>query len=119
MTDSPDSLDLLDDRVSDPSLTPDQLVELLTADQRQRWQVGRPLPVATYLERFPQIRADSTHAVDLIWSEYLIRKSLGGQPRLEEYTRGFPQFASLLKRQHEVHLWVEQAEPTGPSTLAL
>ena len=113
-TDRPDALDKC---CPDPRLGPDQLVELLTADQRQRWQVGRPLPVATYLERFPQIRADSTHAVDLIWSEYLIRESLGGQPRLEEYTRGFPQFASLLKRQHEVHLWVEQAEPTGPSTL--
>ena len=89
---------------------PDQLVDLLRADQRRRWQAGQPLPVASYLRRFPQVLETSTCAVDLIWSEFLIRESLGDRPCLQDYLRNFPQFASLLERQHQVHEWVEQAE---------
>ena len=91
MIDPPVGPDLIGDAVSEPGLAPDQLVDLLRADQRRRWQSGRPLPVATYLNRFPQIHADSTCAVDLIWSEFLIRESLGEQPSLEDYmSRLFP-----------------------------
>ena len=119
MTDQPDHQDALDDQLSDSCLTRDQLVELLRADQRRRWRTGQPLSVSAYLERFPQIRADPTYALDLIWSEYLIRENLGDRPSLEEYTRAFPQFESLLERQHRVHDWIEQAELTGDSTFTL
>ena len=85
MIDPPVGPDLIGDAVSEPELAPGQLVDLLRADQRRRWQSGRPLPVADYLNRFPQIHANSTCAVDLIWSEFLIRESLGDRPSLDDY----------------------------------
>ena len=114
MTDpnAPDNPDLTDDRFTDMRLTTPRLVELLRDDQRRRWQAGRPVPVAQYLDRFPQVCADSTLALDLIWSEYLIREDLGDKPTLEEYAREFPQYESLLARQHKVHMWVDQAGTT-------
>ncbi len=115
MTDSPNSPDMIGDGVSEAGLAPDQLVDLLRADQKRRWQSGRPLAVAAYLNRFPQMNTNSTCAVDLIWSEFLIRESLGDRPSLDDYMRDFPQFASLLKQQHRVHQWVEQAGPSGIS----
>jgi serine/threonine protein kinase len=109
MKDPADRFDGLHAQLSESSLTQDELVELLRADQRRRWHAGQPLPVALYLERFPQLHAGSTAALDLIWSEYLIRESLGNQPSLEEYIRDFPQYSSLLQQQHRVHEWVEHA----------
>ena len=119
MIDPPVGPDLIGDAMSEPGLAPDQLVDLLRADQRRRWQSGRPLPVANYLNRFPQIHANSTCAVDLIWSEFLIRESLGDRPSLDDYVRDYPRFALLLKQQHRVHQWVEQAGPSGNSMPAL
>lgn len=115
MTDPRNSPDVIGDGVSEPGLAPDQLVDLLRADQKRRWQSGQPLPVAAYLNRFPQMHTDSTCAVDLIWSEFLIRESLGDRPSLDDYMRDFPQFASLLEQQHRVHQWIEQAGPPGIS----
>ena len=115
MTDPLESPDVIGGAESDPELPPDQLVDWLRADQRRRWQSGQPLPVATYLNRFPRLHANSTCAVDLIWSEFLIRESLGDRPSLKDYVRDFPQFASLLEQQHRVHQWVEQAGPSGIS----
>jgi len=115
MIDPPNSRDLIGAGASAPGLAPDQLVDLLRADLKRRWHSGRPLPLTTYLNRFPQIHADSICAVDLIWSEFLIRESLGERPSLDDYLRDFPQFASLLKQQHRVHQWVEQAGPSGIS----
>jgi len=51
----------------------------------------------------------------LIWSEFLIRESLGDRPSLDDYVRDYPRFALLLKQQHRVHQWVEQAGPSGNS----
>jgi hypothetical protein len=96
--------------------TADQVLAWLRLDQRRRWHAGNPIPVFDYLERFPQIRVQADYALDLIWSEYLLRESLGDPPDLEEYTRAFPQFASLLRRQYAVHRWVEQAESAPAST---
>jgi serine/threonine-protein kinase len=103
----------------DTDLTPDQLLEWLRIDQHRRWQTGEPIPVGCYLERFPQVRANSGYALDLIWSEFLIREELGDRPNLEEYTRVFPPFESLRRRQHEVHLWVDQARDPNDLTLAV
>ena len=47
MIDPPVGPDLIGDAMSEPGLAPDQLVDLLRADQRRRWQSGRPLPVAS------------------------------------------------------------------------
>ena len=94
----------------EPGLPAEKLVDLLRVDQRRRWHAGEPLPVAVYFDRFPAIHGDSTFALDLIWSEFLIRESLGDRPRLQDYVRDFPKFAAQLEQQHRVHAWIEQTE---------
>lgn len=93
-------------------LAPAQIAEALRVDQRNRWMMGEPTPVASYLNDFPCLHADPEAVLDLIWSEYLIREALGDSPELERYARDYPQYASLLHRQFEVHRWVEQADNT-------
>lgn len=108
-----DSLELMEGEAPRPDLPVEKLVVLLRADQSRRWRTGRPLPVAAYLDRFPEVRANSTCALDLIWSEFLIRESLDDRPSLEDYVRGFPEFAAQLEQQHRVHQWVEDGEDSS------
>jgi WD40 repeat protein len=82
---------------------------LLRADQGRRWQRGERLPAEAYLAQLPPLRADAETAVDLIYSEVLLREGLGESPRPEEYLRRFPEFAAQLRSQFELH----QALATG------
>lgn len=98
------------------------MLRIVMMDQRKRWERGERVPASSYLEAFPEFRVDSEIAFDLVWSEYLIRESLGDSPDLEEYVRCFPEYEPLLRRQHEVHRWVDRmnsSELLSESRLAL
>lgn len=100
-------------RVDDLSTV--QLLETLRTDQLGRWQAGKPIWAHSYLATFPELDSDPEAALDLIWSEYMIREARGDRPDLESYAREFPQYESLLRRQFEVHKWVEEAEESEDS----
>src|SRR3954453_3020523 len=53
------------------------LVAAIRVDQRQRWNCGQRLPAESYLKRFEPLLLVADQAVDVIYSEYLIRESLG------------------------------------------
>jgi hypothetical protein len=80
-----------------------ELVALVRADQRRRWPRGQRLPAEAYLEQFPTLKADEEAAVDLIYSEALVREELGEAVRPEEYAGRFPQYAAALHRQFALH----------------
>lgn len=84
-------------------LVPPQLVEVLRVDQWHRWHRGLRPPAGGYLRDFPRLRTDPEAAFDLIWAEFLIREGLGEAPELDEYERLYPEFATLLRTQLEVH----------------
>jgi WD40 repeat protein len=79
----------------------DEVVAVLAVDQQQRWQQGeRPLAEG-YLEKRPDLCAETESALELIYGEFLLRERLGEAPQPEEYERRFPAFAARLKEQFQ------------------
>jgi WD40 repeat protein len=72
-------------------------------EQRTRWQRGERIPVETWLEQHPGLRADEEAALLLIYQEVILREERGETPQLEEYLARFPQWAAQLRDQFEVH----------------
>ncbi|MBI3466206.1 MAG: serine/threonine protein kinase [Planctomycetes bacterium] len=83
-------------------LTLAQLVEVLRVDQHERWERGDPQSAEAYFARYPALQSDKECAVDLVYSEFLLREERGESPQVEEYLRRFPQFAVPLGRQLEL-----------------
>jgi tRNA A-37 threonylcarbamoyl transferase component Bud32 len=86
-----------------PGLPAARLVELLRADQRQRWQRGERVPAEAYLRDHTAVQSDEEAALDLIYSEFVLREDLGETPTFEEYFQRFPQYRPRLERQFRVH----------------
>jgi WD40 repeat protein len=88
-----------------PSAPSDRLTWLaqLRADQDRRWRRGERVPAERYLARLRGLAADAEAAVDLIFSEFLLREALGEAPRPEEYLARFPAHAEPLRRQFDLH----------------
>src|SRR5262245_53897136 len=88
---------------------------LLLIEQRQRWRRGeRPL-VEDYLRQQPTLQEGGEGLLDLIYNEIDLREERGEAPQLEEYLGRFPQLASQLRVQFEVH---RALRPGGLTTLA-
>jgi serine/threonine-protein kinase len=96
-------------------LGPAQLVAVLRVDQRQRWLHGDRIPAEDYLRQQPALAAAPPHALDLIYSEFLLREELGELPAVEEYARRFPAFADELQLQVELHRAATPALTTQPA----
>src|SRR6516225_8400740 len=80
-----------------------QVVAVLRADQEARWQAAEGVPAETYLATHPALAHDPEIALELVYGEFLLREGLGQTPTLDEYLRRFPQYASRLKQQVQLH----------------
>jgi eukaryotic-like serine/threonine-protein kinase len=78
------------------------LLVTLRADQALRWRMGDPRPVEHYFERFPAVQEDDESALQMVCSEYLLRRDTGEQPTVDEYLRRFPRLGERLRRQLEL-----------------
>jgi serine/threonine-protein kinase len=83
------------------------VLAVLRLDQRHRWLGGERLPVEDYLRQLPAGPAQTEHALDLVYGEFLARERLGEAPSLEEYAARFPDLASDLRLQVELHRALE------------
>jgi WD40 repeat protein/tRNA A-37 threonylcarbamoyl transferase component Bud32/Tfp pilus assembly protein PilF len=92
-------------------IDPDELVELLCADQVDRWRAGERIPAEAYMALHPTLNGGGEAAFELIYGEFLIRESLGERPRLEEFCWRFPGFADRLRRQLGLHQALVEAAP--------
>ena len=81
----------------DPSL-----VALVLTEQRESWRRGERVPVESYLEKTPALRASAEELLDLVYNEILLREEAGETPQLDEYVRRFPDLADQLRAQFEV-----------------
>ncbi len=81
-----------------------QLSRLARIDQSERWRRGDRRSAEEYLDRYPALQADAENSVDLIYHEYLLREELSEQPTLEEFSSRFPQHASTLTEQVDLHV---------------
>src|SRR5262249_11731143 len=91
-----------------------QVVAVLRADQEARWQAGERLPAEAYLAMHPALPLDLEKALELVYGEFLLRESLGQTPTLDEYLRRFPQYASRLKQQVQLHHAPAHDPPSHP-----
>src|SRR5262249_20850176 len=95
---------------------PAQVTAVLRVDQRRRWESGEWVPAESYLQRFPAVRLNPDHAVDLIYTEFLLREARGQPPGLEEYLWRFPEHAAAVRAQIEFHQALASLSPPEPST---
>ena len=90
-----------------------ELIALLRADQQRRWQAGQHLPAEDYLRDVAALRDDPDLAIDLIFSEFLLRRDeLRKAPAFDEYLRRFPQHATVLRRRLELDAFASEAVHT-------
>ena len=90
-------------RADDPAHAPADPFEAACEDQVRRWRLGQRIPAEHYLSRDPDLAADAGRAVELIYTEFLLREELGEAPTLEEFLARFPAFADELRRQVDLH----------------
>jgi hypothetical protein len=84
-------------------LPPEQLVDVLHVDQRERWQAGEPILAEAYLQQYPAVGASAQTAVDLIYSEFRFRCDRGEEPAVDDYLQRFPQYRALLEEQFQFY----------------
>jgi hypothetical protein len=94
------------------ALTPVQTAAVLLVDQRERWQIGDRVSAETYLHEFSAVAADFEAAIEVVYGEFLLREERREDPNPEDYLRRFPQFATRLRMQIELH------RAMGPESLA-
>ena len=80
-----------------------ELVGRLLADQRKRWAQGQRVLVEAYCRQYRKLESHSEGLLDLIYNEVFLRECRGEIATLEEYADRFPQLASSLRLQFEVH----------------
>lgn len=87
-----------------------ELAAVLRVDLRQRLRRGEQVAVGDYLSRFPQLLADATLVVDLIYTEFLVREELGERAHMPLLQAQFPQHAAELAAQVELHRALENLD---------
>ena len=95
--------------------THSDLIEVLRADQSQRWRRGEAIPVEAYLAQNPTLKDNTDGVLELVYNEVLEREEQGESPKLAEYQQRFPWLAGELAPLFEVHsalatTYVERAE---------
>ena len=86
-----------------PEPAPAEAADLVCADQVARWQGGERVPAEAYLALAPGLAGDPDAAFELIYSEFVLRESLGERPTPDEFAWRFPRFVGRLLRQVAVH----------------
>jgi serine/threonine-protein kinase len=80
-----------------------ELLSLVSWDQLERWRRGQRPTAEEYLQRFPQLAADDELALDVIYSEFLLREELDEPAEARDFQTRFPEFADTLLDQIEFH----------------
>jgi tRNA A-37 threonylcarbamoyl transferase component Bud32 len=80
----------------------EQLLRACT-ELRRRLQAGEPCRAEELLAAFPTLANSAEHAIDLIYTEFVVRCQLGEQPTPETWLARFPQWRDGLERQFRVH----------------
>ncbi|HKI34690.1 MAG TPA: protein kinase [Gemmataceae bacterium] len=72
------------------------LIELVHEDLEYRIGNGEAARVESYLERFPELHDDAPVMVELIASEFYLRRRVQGTCAVAEYLRRFPELSEVL-----------------------
>ena len=87
------------------------LVELVHVDLERRLKAGEAVRVKQYLERYPELAADQAVVLNLLASEFALRRRSEPNLLLEDYLQHFPSLGeALLQRLREIPQ--EQSAPS-------
>src|SRR5262249_46691418 len=64
---------------------------------------GDRVLVEAYLDRYPELRDEPEHLLDLIYNEMVLREDTGATPQYAEYRERFPHLDEQLRLLFEVH----------------
>jgi predicted Ser/Thr protein kinase len=92
------------------------LLSLLLCDQEERWLAGERVCAEEYLASYPALHQAPDWALELIYTEFLLRERWGEDPSPDEFAARFPAYASRLRRQIELHRALADSAP--PTILA-
>jgi serine/threonine-protein kinase len=84
----------------------------------RRLHAGEPCSAEQLLAEFPALAADETLALNLVCTEYVMRRQLGQRPSPDEWYARFPQWREQLRQQLRVDGAPNDCTPTLPATEA-
>lgn len=87
-------------------------IEIITWDQRRRWDSGDRILLETYFKKHPDWHFTVEDLLDLIYHEILVRESHGEYPSPHEYAERFPHLVEELRLHFEVHRSFPNIEAT-------
>src|SRR4051794_25792226 len=87
--------------MSEPTVPPGLLAAMLD-EQRRNWRLGGRFLVESFLSRVPELKADRSSQLDLIYNEIVLREEVGEHPSHQEYLQRFPELREDLALQFEV-----------------
>jgi serine/threonine protein kinase len=94
---------------------PEGLLREACAQLSRRLRGGEECRAETLFTAFPTLQVDADRAIDLIYTEYVVREELGQKPTAAEYYTRFPQWREYLERQFRIHELVgDEAAPAAP-----
>jgi len=89
-----------------------ETMAVLCADQMQRWDQGDEVQVEHYLYRFPQLHGNQDAILDLLYQEIYLRQLHDRPLAVEDYKQRFPELIGEIGRLMEVHLAIDESNPT-------
>ena len=84
---------------SEPDGSRALLIELVHIDLERRVLAGEARRVESYLDRFPQLSAETATVVELLVAEFQLRRRRGEAVELAEYSERFPRWADEFRDQ--------------------
>jgi len=83
--------------------TLERQLRLACTELERRLHAGEDCRVETIIDRNPALASDPNCTIELIYTEYVIRESLGQKPSQDEFLARFPQWRDRLIRQFQIH----------------
>ncbi len=81
----------------------ERLLRQACAELDRRRRQGEDAKVETFFQQYPLLTRNADAAIELIYTELVLREELGETVRAEDYYRRFPQFSDRLRKLLAVH----------------
>ena len=91
------------------------LAELVKADLRCRFENGQTPAVAEYLDQFPELEAEKSRVLSLVYEEYCLNEEHGNAPDVESFCNRYPDWKSSLVSQLQYHRLFSRAAGRRPA----
>src|SRR2546423_1761610 len=96
---------------------PKEQLRLACTELDRRVRAGEHCPAEQLLAAFPEIASHKDSALELIYTEFVLRHQLGQQPSPEEWYARFPQWQNDLQELFQVHHFVTSGVENNVATL--